>query len=126
MVDDILEDMAGTLAAHAEGTLTLDTGSYQDMDYVVITDGQGIEETFQFDQGQQAVGAVQLNDEPVDGDTLTVSDGVEGHDPLVFELRQRRICTRNIAVTMSPECRTEPSAGTINIALPRTGYPIRS
>jgi len=115
MVDDILEDMAGTLAAHAEGTLTLDTGSYQDMDYVVINDGQGIEETFQFDQGQQAVGAVQLNDEPVDGDTLTVSDGVEGHDPLVFEFDDNAaVEPGNIAVTIVPGVPAEPSAGTIN------------
>jgi len=115
MVDDILEDMAGTLAAHAEGTLTLDTGSYQDMDYVVINDGQGIEETFQFDQGQQAVGAVQLNDEPVDGDTLTVSDGVEGHDPLVFEFDDNAAVEPGIlAVTIVPGVPAEPSAGTIN------------
>ena len=119
MVDDILEDMAGTLAVHANGTLTLNTGNITTGDSVTIDDGQGIEETFELDEGTQATGSITLEDlvgnraNPSDGEILTIDDGV--NDPVVFEFDDNAaVEPGHVAVAITPGSSAVHSSGTIN------------
>lgn len=118
MVDDILEDMAGTLAVHASGTLTLNTGNITTGDSVTIDDGQGIEETFELDEGTQALGSVIFQDivgnraNPSDTETLTIDDGVK--DPVVFEFDDNAsVLPGHVAVAITPGAVAVHASGTI-------------
>jgi hypothetical protein len=119
MVDDILEDMAGTLAVHASGSITLDDAVMEGGDSVTVDDGQGVEEIFVFDMGTRPTGRIALETsggvraEPSDGDTLTIDDGV--NDPVTFEFDDNAsVEAGNVLVAMTPGVPEEHAAGTIN------------